>query len=296
MNNKILIITSSQKNYKSILYSVYNKITNDIVSIFISSKQELIESKKIYFIQAEPLNIYIIDEILNIIKTENPDIIITTSETDIKSLIARVAVNINSGILADVNEIKINNNKIEYFKYVYGGNYLAKLSIKTCPPIIIFKPLYSYIDKEINFENKTIEKIILHKDNSIEIINKTLDINKTPLENAKKVIGIGRGVRLDDIPLIEKFAKSINASIGYTRPLVHSGIADPQYQIGITGKIIAPDLYIALGVSGKDYHIKGVEKAKKIIAVNTDPYADIKKYSDIFINCDYRTFLDKILV
>jgi len=295
--NKTLVITSSLKNYNNLLNLIQTEITNDIVSVFISEKKEFVQSPKTYFILSSPINPFVIDELEKIIEFEKPTIIAATQELDIKNIIARIAVRLKSGVLADINEIKKSGDEVFYLKYAYGGNYIVKLSTKTSPIIITVKPSYCENRVETFFTNPRTKEIIPKETNIIKFIERTPSTNKeVSLENAKKVIGIGRGVKPEDFPLIEKFAKSINAVIGYTRPVIHSGIASYKYQIGITGKIISPQLYIAIGISGKEYHIKGVEKAKKIISINTDPNAEIKKYSDIFINCDYRTFLNKILV
>jgi electron transfer flavoprotein alpha subunit len=295
--NKTLIITSSLKNYNNLLNLIQTEITNDIVSVFVSEKKEFVQSPKTYFILSSPINLFVIDELEKIIEFEKPTIIAATQELDIKNIIARIAVRLKSGVLADINEIKKNGGEVFYLKYAYGGNYIVKLSTKTSPVIITLKPSYYENRVEIFFKDTETKEIIPKETNIIKFIERTPSTNEeVSLENAKKVIGIGRGVKSEDFPLIEKFAKSINAVIGYTRPVIHSGIASYKYQIGITGKIISPQLYIAIGISGKEYHMKGVEKAKKIISINTDPNAEIKKYSDIFINCDYRNFLNKILV
>ena len=294
--NKALLITSSQENYRTILNEIYKKITKNIAVILISEKEIPIIAPKIYHINSNIFNIKIIDEIEKIIKKEMPDIIISTSQPDIKNIIARIAVRFECGVLSDIVEIVNSNYGPSFFKYAYGGNYRIKLSIKTSPAIITLKTTYSDNKDIIEFENSITNKIQPEYDESIKLIETQRLNNKIPLENAKKVIGIGRGVKPEDYHLIERFASLINASVGYTRPVIHSGVGDPEYQIGITGKIISPQLYIAIGISGKQYHIKGVERAKKIIAINTDPNAEIKNYSDIFINCDYKTFLNKIFV
>jgi len=295
--NKTLIITSSLKNYNNLLNLIQTEVTNDIVSVFVSEKKEFVQSPKTYFILSSPINSYVVDELEKIIEFEKPTIIAATQELDMKNIIARIAVRLKSGVLADINEIKKNGGEVFYLKYAYGGNYIVKLSTKTSPVIITVKPSHCENKVETFLKNPETKEIIPKETNIIKFIERTPSTNEeVSLENAKKVIGIGRGVKLEDFPLIEKFAKSINAVIGYTRPVIHSGIASYKYQIGITGKIISPQLYIAIGISGKEYHMKGVEKAKKIISINIDPNAEIKEYSDIFINCDYRTFLNKILV
>ena len=98
------------------------------------------------------------------------------------------------------------------------------------------------------------------------------------IENAKVVVGAGRGVGTQDgMKQVQAMAKAIGAGFGTSKPLVDEGWAPHDWQVGITGKQIAPDIYIALGISGSIQHQLGIKEAKLVIAVNTDPEAPIFK-------------------
>ncbi|MDR0250155.1 MAG: electron transfer flavoprotein subunit alpha/FixB family protein [Burkholderiales bacterium] len=115
------------------------------------------------------------------------------------------------------------------------------------------------------------------------------------LSRARIVIGCGLGVEKNDMPNIEKLADKLNAAIGVTRAVVEEGMTTSDYLLGQTGKIIAPELYIAVGISGAVQHLAGVKDSKVIVAVNKDPSAPIFQVADYGIVGDVREVIPALI-
>jgi electron transfer flavoprotein alpha subunit len=104
---------------------------------------------------------------------------------------------------------------------------------------------------------------------------------KLDLTEAAVVVTGGRGMKgAENFGLLEDLAAALEGAVGYSRALVDAGLADHAYQVGKSGKTVSPTLYIACGVSGAIHHIMGMDTAKVVVAINTDPTAPIFDYAD----------------
>jgi electron transfer flavoprotein alpha subunit len=122
------------------------------------------------------------------------------------------------------------------------------------------------------------------------------DFQTVDITDADTIVAAGMGAATDEIlPLVEELATLLEGAIGTTRPVVDTGKIDRERMIGQTGKVVSPDFYLALGISGASHHVGGIQESGKIVAVNRDPQASIFRNSDTGITADLKEVLPKLI-
>ena len=206
--------------------------------------------------------------------------IIAPADTFGKNLIPRIAARLDISPISDIIEVI---DAETFIRPIYAGNALA--TVKVCEPIKILTIRPTAFDKQLEPQSEAhIEKVQASIDGSdkVQYINQRLSESERPdLGAARVVISGGRGLQSkENFAMIDALADCLGAAIGASRAAVDAGYVPNDYQVGQTGKVVAPELYIAIGISGAIQHLAGMKDSKVIVAINKDEEAPIFQIAD----------------
>ena len=258
---------------------------------------------EVIIIQDERLNTYNKNyhaEIFTQIAKDFPPRIILVGATPIgKEVSAYTATKLQTGLTADCTDLNIGeNNLLLSTRPTFGGQLMADILCRTFPQM-------ATVQENIFKANKTENKAeIIYKDFNLDAIEKKIEIidvikkefSKEDITKAKIIVAGGKGACKDNgFELIQELAGKLNASVAGSREAFELGYITKSQQIGQTGKSVAPQLYIAIGISGSIQHVTGIKNSDKIIAINNDNTAPIFKNADIGIIGDLFDILPKLI-
>ncbi|NOH82593.1 electron transfer flavoprotein subunit alpha/FixB family protein [Vibrio sp. 03-59-1] len=217
-----------------------------------------------------------------------------------KDLMPRVAALLEVGQLSDVVEIQTPDIVI---RPIYAGNALAKVkSLDSIKVITIRSSAFDAIESEELVCSEDKKAKIERWDKSIKaqstefVSQLKVESERPELPEARVVISGGRGLGSQEhFGLIEQLADKLGGAIGASRAAVDAGFVSNDLQVGQTGKIVAPELYIAVGISGAIQHLAGMKESKVIVAINSDPDAPIFQVADYGIVGDLFEIMPELI-
>jgi len=196
-----------------------------------------------------------------------------------KNVMPRASALLDVVTISDISEIVSNDT---FVRPVYAGNAMLTVQCADSPKCISVRTT-AFEEAAAQGGSSEIEELASIDDPGFSsFLSQDLTVSERPeLTSARIVISGGRGMQSgDNFSLLEGVADKLNAAIGASRAAVDSGYVPNDYQVGQTGKIVAPDLYVAVGISGAIQHLAGMKDSKVIVAINKDEEAPIFQVAD----------------
>ena len=221
------------------------------------------------------------------IRLHDPLAVLMPSTANGRDLAPRLAARLGAGLTGDCIGLELDEQeRLVQLKPAFGGNIVAPILSKTRPVLSTIRP--GILQRpEPDMERQAALVDYLPVDLAVGAA-RTHVISSEPspdsgvrLESAAIVVGVGLGIGgPEHLPEVQALAEALGAAVGATRKVVDAGWLPRQVQIGLTGRSVAPRLYVALGTGGKFNHLVGVQRAGLILAINNDPQAEIFKHCD----------------
>lgn len=218
-----------------------------------------------------------------VIDSENPDAVIMGHTSIGKDLAPKIAAKLDAGVISDAIAVEVDGDDVIFTRPIYSGKAFEKQKSKEGLLIATVRPNnIKALEKDesrsgdvntLDVEIKDLRTIVK------EIVRKAS--TGVDLSEASIIVAGGRGVKsADGFKVLQELADVLGAAVGASRGACDAGYCDYSLQIGQTGKVVTPDLYIACGISGAIQHLAGMSNSKVIVAINKDPEANIFSVAD----------------
>lgn len=238
----------------------------------------------------------------SLVQSYRPFIFIAPATSTGRTIMPILAAKLRTGLTADCTELDIEEETglLLQTRPAIGGNVMATIKTPRHRPQMATVRPHAYPPAQYN-QNRDGEVIQVQL--SEEVFTSRLQLLQVKpmsfeknLDEAKIVVCAGRGIgRAENIRWVKELADLLDGAVGASRPVVDQGWLPYPHQIGLSGKTVSPELYIACGVSGAIQHLAGMRNSKIVIAINKDPYAPIFKAADLAVVGDINEILPRLV-
>jgi electron transfer flavoprotein alpha subunit len=243
-------------------------------------------AKKLYAVADAALDVYTTEPyaaaLKQVIDQAQPAVVLFGGTSNGRDLAPRIAARVNAGVASDVDRLEWTDGKLRARRPVYSGKAFATVDVTT-PAMATTRP-NAFPPEEagagaadvVNVAYQSIES----KAKLVE--TKTPEAGELSIAEADIIVSGGRGLKeAANFSYIRDLAHAIGGAVGASRATVDAGWIDHQHQVGQTGRVVSPNLYVAAGISGAIQHLAGMSSSKHIVAINKDPEAPIFRVADL---------------
>lgn len=210
----------------------------------------------------------------------DPAVIVIGATSLGKDIAARLSARLQAPLAMDCVDVGVDGGQVVATRPMYGGKVLADTRLSGSPAIVAIRP--RAMEAVAASGAGEVETVAVNLEGTVlTLVEKQMEPGKIDLTEADVVITGGRGMGGEDFCVVENLAKTMDGAVGASRSAVDEGWRPVSDQVGQTGKVVAPNLYVACGVSGAIQHLAGMASSRVVVAVNKDPEAPI------FSKCDY---------
>ncbi|MCM3767801.1 electron transfer flavoprotein subunit alpha/FixB family protein [Neobacillus niacini] len=237
-----------------------------------------------------------VDSICTIFQQADADVLVLSFDRIGKDLVGRLATRLGAAAITEVVDFKTEGSTQNWVRPIYGDKAYGEYSVTRKKVVVGLRQKSQELaisdvtrtGEIIKVDYKVPDEIILTK----LIVKIQSALSDLRLEDAKIIVSGGRGLGgQEGFQLLQSLADLLGGTVGASRAACDAGWVPANLQVGQTGAVVAPDLYIAVGISGASQHLAGITNAKNVIAINADPDAPIFKRANIGVVADYRTVL-----
>ena len=252
--------------------------------------------KKVLTVEAPYYENFVAENFASVVikLAENYSHIVCSANTFGKNLMPRIAANLDTSQISDITKVISADT---FLRPIYAGNAFATVKSNDPKKCVTIRPT-SFDPCETSGGSAPIEKVDPSDEFASTKFVKREEIksDRPELGTARVVVSGGRGMQNgDNFKLITAIADKLNAAIGASRAAVDAGYISNDHQVGQTGKVVVPDLYIAVGISGAIQHLAGMKESKIIVAINKDGEAPIFSVADYGLEADLFEALPQFL-
>ncbi len=248
-----------------------------------AQKVVIVDNPQLKEFQVEPC----LSVLTQLTQQHKPELFLIGSTRRGKELAARLAARLNVGCVPDCQELNVDDQgRLLAGRIVYGGNAIVTQVFRIKPQIVTI-PRRRFEKSEYKETSKgeiiDAENIQVEPSKTQVVAVKPIEVAETKIEEARVVVGGGRGLdKKEDFKILDELAQILGGQVGYTRPLAEDRKWFTEW-VGLSGHAISPELYIACGISGVIQHVAGIRDSKIIVAINKDPEAPIVEMADYIV-------------